>query len=98
MKIRNPGAATRAGTKKTALFDIVNRKRRGAMHRQGAEAPSRQRQRARVLAEGVPRRAFAHEFRPARSGRARRETRGGGVPMTRCEERRVGKEGRSWWQ
>src|SRR4249919_1759269 len=36
------------GTKKTTLFDIVNRKRRGAMHRQGAGAPSRQRQRARV--------------------------------------------------
>jgi hypothetical protein len=26
---RNPDAATRAGTKKTALFDMVNRKRRG---------------------------------------------------------------------
>src|SRR5262245_10962681 len=38
---KNPGAATRAGTKKTALFDIVNRERRGAMHRQGAGAPSR---------------------------------------------------------
>src|SRR5262245_64632173 len=59
MKIGNPGAATRAGTKKTALFDIVNRKRRGAMHRQGAGAPSRQRQRARAPAERAPRRVLS---------------------------------------
>src|SRR5262245_14375294 len=42
-----PGGKYAPGTKKTALFDIVNRKRRGAMHRQGAETPSRLRQRAR---------------------------------------------------
>jgi hypothetical protein len=50
-----------AGNEETALFDMVNRKRRGAMHRQDAGAPSRQRQRARVPAERAPRRAFLHE-------------------------------------
>ena len=48
-----------AGTEETGLFDMVNRKRRGAMHRQGAGAPSRQRQRARVPAERAPRRVLS---------------------------------------
>jgi len=55
-----------AGNEETALFDIVNRKRRGAMHRQGAGAPSRQRQRARVPAERAPRRALCSEVGVAR--------------------------------
>jgi hypothetical protein len=50
-----------AGKEETGLFEMVNRKRCGAMHRQGAGAPSRQRQRARVPAERAPRRAFLHE-------------------------------------
>src|SRR5262245_35979137 len=41
-----------AGTKKTALFDMVNRKRRGAMHRPMARTPSRQRQRTRDSTRG----------------------------------------------
>src|SRR5262245_11139933 len=41
------------GTKNTALLDMVNRKRRGAMHRQSAGAPSRQRQRTRDSARGA---------------------------------------------
>src|SRR5262245_45738340 len=45
-KEENP-EAKRAGNEETGLFDMVNRKRRGAMNRQGAGAPSRQRQRAR---------------------------------------------------
>jgi hypothetical protein len=45
-KEKNPDAK-RAGTEETGLFEMVNRKRRGAMHRQGAGAPSRQRQRTR---------------------------------------------------
>src|SRR5262245_63972761 len=54
---KNPDAK-RAGRKETGLFDMVNMKRRGAMHRQGAGAPSRQRQRARVPAERARRHAF----------------------------------------
>src|SRR5262245_30634907 len=45
-KEKNPDAK-RAGGEETGLFDIVNRKRRGAMHRRDAGAPSRQRQRTR---------------------------------------------------
>jgi hypothetical protein len=62
---KNPDAK-RAGTEETGLFDMVNRKRRGAIHRHGAGAPSRQRQRARVPAERAPRRAFLREM-PARA-------------------------------
>ena len=54
---KNPDAK-RAGTEETGLFDMVNRKRRGAMHRRDAGVPSRQRQRARVPAERAPPRAF----------------------------------------
>jgi hypothetical protein len=56
-----PGGKNAPGMKKTALFDMVNRKRRAAQHWQGAGAPSRQRQRTRVPAERAPRRAFLHE-------------------------------------
>jgi len=42
---------------------MVNRKRRGATHRQSTGAPSRQRQRARAPAERAPRRALC---KPAR--------------------------------
>src|SRR5262245_38851765 len=60
----------RAGNEETGLFDMVKRKRRGAMHRQGAGAPSRQRQRARVPAERAPRCAFFREAAaPARISR-----------------------------
>jgi hypothetical protein len=47
-----------AGNEETGLFDMVNKRRRGPMHRQDAGAPSRQRQRARVPAERARRRAF----------------------------------------
>src|SRR5262249_4287211 len=60
-KRRENPDAKRAGTEETALFDIVNRKRRGAMHRQCAGALSRLRQRARVPAERAPRHAFFRE-------------------------------------
>src|SRR5262245_56940249 len=53
-KEKNPDAK-RAGTEETGLFDIVNRKRRGAAHRPTARTPSHQRQRARVPAERAPR-------------------------------------------
>jgi hypothetical protein len=76
----NLGAATRSGTKKTALFDIVNRKRRGARHRQGAGAPSRQRQRARVPAERASRRAL---FRKG----TRRRHAGATIPPRPCARR-----------
>src|SRR5262245_18237124 len=66
---RKPGGKNAPGTKKTALFDIVNRKRRGAMHRQGAGTPSRQRQRARVPAERAPRRASCVRCQYARENR-----------------------------
>ena len=56
-KEKNPDVK-RAGSEETGLFDMVNRKRRGAMHRQGVGAPARQRQRARVPAERAPRHAF----------------------------------------
>src|SRR5262245_2541788 len=68
---KNPDAK-RAGTEETGLFDSVNRKRRGAMHRQGAKAPSRQRQRARVPAE----RASARLFVQGAATRARAGTQG----------------------
>src|SRR5215471_14409630 len=56
-KEKNPEARS-TGNEETGLFDIVNRKRRGARHRQGAGARSCQWQRARVPAERAPRRAF----------------------------------------
>jgi hypothetical protein len=66
---KNPDTK-RAGTEETGLFDMVNRKRRGAMHRRDAGAPSRQRQRARVPAERAPRRAFLYEV-PVRARESR---------------------------
>jgi hypothetical protein len=71
----NPGAATRSGTKKTALFDIVNRKRCGAMHRQ---VPDRHRVSGNALVSrpsarlGAPRRALLHEAGSRASGAAPR--------------------------
>jgi hypothetical protein len=44
---KNPDAK-RAGAEETGLFEMVNRKRCGAMHRRDAAAPSRQRQRTRL--------------------------------------------------
>jgi hypothetical protein len=64
------------GTKKLKLFDIVNRKRRGAMHRPMARTPSRQRQRARVPAERAPRRAFLHEVPVRARERTQADTMG----------------------
>src|SRR5262245_23900031 len=71
---------------------MVNRKRRGAMHRQRAGARSRQRQRARVPAERAPRRAFRPRtpfdiarcdwfMKPSRVACAREQSRSSGVCM-----------------
>jgi hypothetical protein len=76
-KVKTEGRRTRrqecTGNEETGLFDMVNRKRRGAMHRRDAGAPSRQRQRARVPAERAPRRAF---FARGANSRARAGTQG----------------------
>src|SRR5262245_33146083 len=73
-KEKEPGRSNARGNEETALFDIVNRKRRGAMHRQGAGASSRRRQRTRVPAEGALWRALIARARASRlaAPRARR--------------------------
>src|SRR5262245_36764385 len=58
---RKPGGKNAPGTKKAALFDIVNRTWRGGASAMLCSMPSRQRQRARVPAERAPRRAFFRE-------------------------------------
>src|SRR5262245_38610631 len=57
---KNPDAK-RAGRKKTGLFDIVNRKRRGRRIGQRLERHRVSGKRARVPAERAPRRALLHE-------------------------------------
>jgi hypothetical protein len=54
---KNPGAATRAGTKKTALFDMVNRKRRERCSAHGTLDRIASAATHSVSAEGAPRRA-----------------------------------------